>query len=485
MRTVIVGSGIAGAAAGYELARNGVDVTLVDSRIEGRATSAGAGIICPWSSRVDDPDWYRFAVAGAEYYEELRAGLAADGETDLGYRKVGSLRLTTEGEAEDVLRRVSERAATSPLAGDVELVDARRARELFPPLGHEGPALHIPGAARLDGRLVRDAMCRAAARHGARIVEGTAALVADGADGAVRGVRVDGETIGADSVIVAAGAWAPELLEPLGVHVRVEPQRGQIMHLRLPGADTMNWPVVLPMSRHYLLAFDDSRVVVGATREDGAGFDHRVTAAGMKEVLDEALGVAPASRTPRTWRPASGSARWDPTSARCSARSRRSPAWSWSTASARPASPWARTRARSRPVWRAGRSRGRTSRRSTRCAEHPNGHAGLGSCPAAPQSPDSPSPVASTVVRNDATTGRRSIRCHVAHSRTDLWNQGSSRTVIPAVRPVSMLRWTNAMPSPDATSPTAVSGSGASKRMSGVNPAAAQAATKSSRQTWS
>ncbi|MFJ8931253.1 NAD(P)/FAD-dependent oxidoreductase [Streptomyces sp. NPDC102364] len=293
MRTVIVGSGIAGAAAGYELARNGVDVTLVDSRIEGRATSSGAGIICPWSSRVEDPDWYRFAVAGAEYYEELRAALAADGETDLGYRKVGSLRLTTEGEAEDVLRRVSERAATSPLAGDVELVDARRARELFPPLGHEGPAVHIPGAARLDGRLVRDAMCRAAARHGARIVEGTAALVADGADGAVRGVRVDGEIIGADSAIVAAGAWAPELLEPLGVHVRVEPQRGQIMHLRLPGTDTMNWPVVLPMSRHYLLAFDDSRVVVGATREDGAGFDHRVTAAGMKEVLDEALAVAP------------------------------------------------------------------------------------------------------------------------------------------------------------------------------------------------
>ena len=291
MRAVVVGSGIVGAAAGYELARGGVDVTLVDSRKQGRATSAGAGIICPWSSRVDDPDWYRFAVAGAEYYEDLRAALAAEGESDLGYRKVGSLRLTTEDDAEAVLRSVAERAAGSPLAGDVELVDARRARELFPPLGHEGPAVHIPGAARLDGRLVRDAMCRSAARHGARVVEGTASLEAD--DGGVRAVRVDGEVIGADAVIVAAGAWAPELLDPVGVHVRVEPQRGQIMHLRLPGTDTAHWPVVLPMSRHYLLAFDDSRVVVGATREDGSGFDHRVTAAGTKEVLDEALAVAP------------------------------------------------------------------------------------------------------------------------------------------------------------------------------------------------
>ncbi|WP_326800772.1 FAD-binding oxidoreductase [Streptomyces sp. NBC_01788] len=290
MRVVVVGSGIVGAAAGYELVRAGVDVALVDSRAPGRATSAGAGIICPWSSQVDDPDWYRIAVAGAEYYPELLAALTADGETGFGYRRVGTLRLASETESEEALRRVAERAAKSPMAGEVELVDARRARELFPPLGHDGPAVHIPGGARLDGRSVRDAMLRAAVRHGARIVDGTAAIVADSA---VRGVRVDDEFVGADAVIAAAGAWSPHLLEPIGVRVRVAPQRGQIMHLRLPGVETANWPVVLPRSRHYLLAFDDSRIVVGATREDDAGFDHRVTAAGMAEVLGEALSVAP------------------------------------------------------------------------------------------------------------------------------------------------------------------------------------------------
>jgi D-amino-acid dehydrogenase len=34
-------------------------------------------------------------------------------------------------------------------------------------------------------------------------------------------------------------------------------------------------------------------VVVGATRETGSGFDHRVTAAGQAEVLNQALEVAP------------------------------------------------------------------------------------------------------------------------------------------------------------------------------------------------
>jgi D-amino-acid dehydrogenase len=69
--------------------------------------------------------------------------------------------------------------------------------------------------------------------------------------------------------------------------------RGQIVHLRLPGSDTSAWPVILPQSSHYLLTFEDSRVVAGATREADSGFDYRVTAAGQAEVLQEALHVAP------------------------------------------------------------------------------------------------------------------------------------------------------------------------------------------------
>ena len=47
------------------------------------------------------------------------------------------------------------------------------------------------------------------------------------------------------------------------------------------------------MTSHYMLAFDDSRVVIGATREDGTGFDYRVTASGQAEVLNAGLAIAP------------------------------------------------------------------------------------------------------------------------------------------------------------------------------------------------
>ncbi|MGW8376773.1 FAD-binding oxidoreductase [Streptomyces sp. ODS28] len=343
MRVVVIGSGVTGAAAAYELARSGAQTVLVDADFAGRATAAGAGIICPWSSRETDPDWHRIATAGAEFYPALLAALEEDAEAagpgpapgsgpggftvpglahgqsaghgpghgpgigavagvgprsagpegvaGTGYRRVGALRLLEEHEADAVFAQTAERAARSPQAGSVSLCDGARARALFPPLRHEGPVLHLTGAARVDGRLLDAALRRGAAGHGARTVTGDATIATRG-DRAT-GVRVNGELIPADAVVAAAGAWSPQLLGPLGVPVPVAPQRGQIVHLRLPGTDTSDWPVVFPRSRHYLLTFDDSRVVVGATREDGSGFDHRVTAAGVAEVLHEALAVAP------------------------------------------------------------------------------------------------------------------------------------------------------------------------------------------------
>jgi D-amino-acid dehydrogenase len=154
------------------------------------------------------------------------------------------------------------------------------------------PAVHIPGAARVDGRKFRDALIRAARRKGATVRTGHAVLECRG--GRAAGVLAGDDLIEADAVVAAAGAWTPAFVQPAGAVVRVTPQRGQIVHLSLGSAGTGHWPVILPAdSGHYLLAFDDSRVVAGATREPGTGFDYRVTAAGLSEVLAQALAVAP------------------------------------------------------------------------------------------------------------------------------------------------------------------------------------------------
>lgn len=266
-------------------------MTIVDAAHPGRATEAGAGIVCPWLTGADDVAFYAIFAAGARYYPSLVTDLASFGETDTGFARVGALGVAEDSETLDAIEEVARfRAQSAPEAGDIRRLGPPAARAIFPPLNAGLGAVYLGGGARVDGRRITAALLGAARRHGAVQIHGRAGLVAEG--GRAQGVRVAGTEVRADIVVVAAGAWAAELVTPLGIELDIVPQRGQIVHLRLEGIDTSHWPVVLPMGSHYLLAFEAGRVVVGATRE-AVGFDRRVTAAGLAEVLGAALAVAP------------------------------------------------------------------------------------------------------------------------------------------------------------------------------------------------
>ncbi|MFE0313200.1 NAD(P)/FAD-dependent oxidoreductase [Amycolatopsis sp. NPDC058986] len=290
MRVIVIGSGIAGAATAYHLVRRGAEVVVVDAGLAGAATGAGAGIVSPWTSHWEDA-LFPLASAAAAYYPELAGQLAEETGEASSYEVVGGM-LVSEDESElgERERRLTERAAIAPGAGKIRRLDPVQARELFPPLAPELGAVHLSGAARVDGRQVRQALLTASRRRGARLVASHARL--SPRPGKASRVLAGGEVFDADVVVAAAGAWTADLVAQLGIRVPVTPQRGQISHFDVP-AKTSAWPVVLPRTSHYLLAFPGSRVVAGATRESGAGFDHRVTAAGQREVLEHALAVAP------------------------------------------------------------------------------------------------------------------------------------------------------------------------------------------------
>lgn len=292
MRVIVIGSGIAGASTAFHLVRSGAEVVLVDDLRAGRATDAGAGIVSPWTSRTLHGPEYDLADRAARHYRDLVGLLDEDGGQGSSFDIIGAMVVSADqDELTEAHERVEARARTSPEAGTVRRLDPDGARELFRALAPGLGAVHVSGAARVDGRVLREALLRAAMSHGARYHEGEARLWHTG--DRVRGVELADSSLDADAVVIAAGAWSQALLEPLGVRLAMAPQRGQISHFTLPGVDTSAWPVVLPVSSHYLLAFPGSHIVAGATRETGTGFDHRVTAAGQREVLDHALAVAP------------------------------------------------------------------------------------------------------------------------------------------------------------------------------------------------
>ena len=206
----------------------------------------------------------------------------------------GSLTVAIDADEVAHLRQIMTGVRRWRAAKDYGYAEVRpdEAKALFPPLAQVNGAIHCGRGARVDGRLLAGALLRAAARHGLEVRHAAVdELIVE--RGAVAGVRSAAERIACGHVVIAAGAWSKELGERLGIEIPVAPQRGQIIHLGLPGIDTSAWPIVLAFRGHYMVPWDDSRVAVGATRETGSGFSPHATAAGVIEVLAEALRVAP------------------------------------------------------------------------------------------------------------------------------------------------------------------------------------------------
>ena len=291
-KIIVIGSGILGASTAYHLAKYGAEVVLIDRHDPGQATDAAAGIVCPWLSQRRNKAWYQLAKGGARYYPELIAQLEADGETKTGYKRVGAISLHTDPEKlEKMAERARKRREDAPEIGEITILSPSETKSLFPPLSEEYGSVFVSGGARVDGKATRDALISAAQKNGTTFIKGNAVIVSEG--NRIVGVNMEGTFLPADQVIVTGGAWSKELLEPLGVEFLVKPQKAQIIHLELPNGDTGLWPVVMPVTNQYLLTFEDGRVVVGSTHENEAGFDHRVTAGGIHEILNKALEVAP------------------------------------------------------------------------------------------------------------------------------------------------------------------------------------------------
>ncbi len=293
-KIIVIGAGILGASTAYHLAKMGADVTVIDRRDNGQATDAAAGILCPWLSQRRNQSWYRLAREGARFYGDFIEELKREGETETGYARVGALLVHTEAEKIGKLEeRARQRIKDAPEIGEITRLSEQETLALFPLLGAGYQSLHISGAARIDGRALRDALIRSAQRKGTVVINGDASLIYE--NDLVTGVRVGEKSYACDSVIVCAGAWADALFQPLGIRFLVRFQKAQIMHLRLEGdQNTGIWPVVMPPTDQYLLAFNKQKIVMGATHENEVeGYDTRITTGGIQEIVNKGLIVAP------------------------------------------------------------------------------------------------------------------------------------------------------------------------------------------------
>jgi glycine/D-amino acid oxidase-like deaminating enzyme len=96
-------------------------------------------------------------------------------------------------------------------------------------------------------------------------------------------------TIDCDAVVIAAGAWSPEVIAVTAWPPYVKPIRGQLLHLRgvHRAASHIVWG-----SGCYVVPWKNGTALVGATVED-VGFHETATAQGVQSLLNAATSLLP------------------------------------------------------------------------------------------------------------------------------------------------------------------------------------------------
>ena len=295
---VIVGAGIVGCSTAYFLTGQGASVTLVDrGEVSGETTGLGEGnALCSDKDAGPELD---LAVAGLALFDELEE---LCGESARIRRKGALIVHPDAGTWAAEPARLERLRAAGVRA---ELLTPEEVRELEPRLtGEIHGALYAPDDLQCDPRAIARSLAGHAARQGASIRTHTeVAAIEPG-----RGVRfADGSALAADTVVLAAGPWSAPLAASAGLHLPVEPRKGQLTRLRLPRPDPgfLRHKIVDGSYLASVAETDsgrqvstvtettwDGHVIVGSTREL-AGFDPSVDHALARAVQDRAARLVP------------------------------------------------------------------------------------------------------------------------------------------------------------------------------------------------
>lgn len=291
---VIVGGGVIGLACAWRAARAGARVRVIDRETPGAgASGVAAGMLAPVGEATwGEEELLRLALASAEGWATFATDVEADSGGEVAYRRSGALHVALDRDEAEALDRRHDLMRSLGL--EAERLRPQAARELEPGLapGVAG-GVHAPGEASVDPRALVASLVGALEACGGELATELDVVEPINEGSRLAGVRTaDGTEHRADHIVLAAGCWSGALGWLRGAaRPPVRPVKGQVVTLAGPPRD----PVcsrIIASERVYLVPREDGRLVVGATVEE-QGFDVRVTAGGVHELLREAYRALP------------------------------------------------------------------------------------------------------------------------------------------------------------------------------------------------
>ena len=212
---VVIGAGISGAASAYEIALSGLRVVLVD-RYAPAAMASGwtlAGVRQSGRHPAELP----LAMEAVRLWERLAERLDAPTQ----YRQRGNLRCARDaGEAAIIEQLIAEQGAAG-----LEMIrlEGRAIRDAAPALSEKVVLASLcPSDGQADPKASVAAFVLAAERAGAVLRFGERVTSIETEAGRVQAVVTEKGRIATAAVVLAAGVYGNELLEPLGLRVPLD-----------------------------------------------------------------------------------------------------------------------------------------------------------------------------------------------------------------------------------------------------------------------
>jgi glycine oxidase len=288
---VIAGAGIIGGAIAFELARRGLRVVLLDKHAPGREASwAAAGMLAPPPHSAADLPLVPLARASLELYPEFVAAVEDASGARVNFQQRGAIEALFSDDAERELNTLV--ALHHGLGLQAEALPLAQAFELEPALNRAlGAAALLRFEAAVDNRALTSAVLRAARGSGAEVRAQAPVEAITLAGGRSSGVMIAGERLAARHVVIAAGCFSSEIAG-IDRYAPVRPVRGQMVALHSEHVDLRH---VIRSKRGYIVPRGAGICVIGSTLEN-AGFNKRITPAGIAQILAAALEIAPGLR---------------------------------------------------------------------------------------------------------------------------------------------------------------------------------------------
>ncbi|MFF4061867.1 glycine oxidase ThiO [Streptomyces sp. NPDC001668] len=294
---LVIGGGIIGLVTAWRAAQRGLTATVVDPEPGGGAAQVAAGMLAAVTElHYGEQTLLGLNLASAHRYPDFAAELTELTGHDLGYRRCGTLAVALDADDRAHLRELHALQRQSGL--ESEWLSGRECRRLEPMLapGVRG-GLRVDGDHQIDPRRLTRALLAACERAGVVFHRAWAQRLLVVRERAAGVATTDGEELGADQVVLAAGSLSGRLEGvPQALLPPVRPVKGQVLRLTVPPrhAPFLSRTVraVVRGSQVYLVPRESGELVIGATSEE-LGWDTTVTAGGVYELLRDAHELVP------------------------------------------------------------------------------------------------------------------------------------------------------------------------------------------------